>query len=106
MQALDDSLLTGVAVATGVTIVALPIYYLWKLLASFRHKLIPHWPPAVCLTLWLLQWPLFILSAVGCMGGGCGDPVRNWLELISTLAYNLFPAYWLWRRSAANSFNR
>ena len=41
-----------------------------------------------------------IVSAVGCLGGGCvGDPVRNWLELIGVLAYNLGPAYWLWRRS-------
>jgi hypothetical protein len=56
----------------------------------------------VCLSLWLLQWPFAIVSAVGCLGGGCGDGdlVRNWLELIGILAYNLSPAYWLWRRSA------
>ena len=105
MQALNESLLTGVAVATGVMIFALPIYYVWKLVASIRQKSIPRWPPVVCLSLWLLQWPFFILSAVGCMGGGCGDPVRNWLEFISTLAYNSVPAYWLWRRSAAKSLN-
>ena len=105
MQALNESLLTGVAVATGVMIFALPIYYVWKLAASIRQKSIPRWPPVVCLGLWLSQWPFFILSAVGCMGGGCGDPVRNWLELISTLAYNSVPAYWLWRRSAARSLN-
>jgi hypothetical protein len=34
------------------------------------------------------------------MGGGCDQPVRNWLEVLSTLAYNAAPAYWLWRRSA------
>ena len=105
MQALDESLLTGVAVATGVMIFALPIYYVWKLVASIRQKSIRYWPPVVCLSLWLLQWPFFILSAVGCMGGGCADPVRNWLELISALAYNSVPAYWLWRRSAAKSLN-
>ena len=86
--------------ATGVMIFALPIYYAWKLVASIRQKSIPRWPPVVCLSLWLLQWPFFILSAVGCMGGGCGDPERNWLELIGTLAYNSVPAYWLWRRQA------
>jgi len=106
MQALNESLLTGVAAATSVMIFALPIYYLWKLVASIRQKSIPHWPPIVCLSLWLLQWPFFILSAVGCMGGGCSDPVRNWLGLISTLAYNSIPAYWLWRRSAARYLNR
>ena len=100
MQALNESLLTGVAVATGVMIFALPIYYAWKLVASIRQKSIPRWPPVVCLSLWLLQWPFFILSAVGCMGGGCGDPERNWLELIGTLTYNSVPAYWLWRRQA------
>jgi hypothetical protein len=68
--------------------------------ASFRRKAIAHWPPAVCLSLWLLQWPFAIVSAAGCMGGGCGDPVRSWLEFIGTLAYNLGPAYWLWRRSS------
>jgi hypothetical protein len=106
MQALNESLLSGVAAATGVMIFAPPIYYAWKLVASFRQKSIPHWPPVVCLSLWLLQWPFLILSAVGCLGGcGDGDPVRNWVELISTLAYNLVPAYWLWRRSAAQSLN-
>jgi hypothetical protein len=107
MQAINESLLTGVAVATGVIIFALPIYYVWKLVASIRQKSIPHWPPVVCFSLWLLQWPFFLLSAVGCLGGGCGDPdpVRNWLELISTLAYNSVPAYWLWRRPAAKSLN-
>ena len=85
---------------TGVVIFALPVYYAWKLVASFRRKGVPHWPPAVCLGLWSLQWPFAIVSAVGCLGGGCvGDPVRNWLELIGVLAYNLGPAYWLWRRS-------
>ena len=101
MQAPNESLLTAVAVVTGIMIFALPIYYFWKLLASFRHQSIPHWPAAVCLSLWLLQWPFFILSAMSCMGGGCGDPMRNWLELIGALAYNSIPAYWLWRRSAA-----
>jgi hypothetical protein len=101
--ALNESILPGVAVATSVMIFAFPIYYLWKLVASFRHKLVPHWPPVVCLSLWLLQWPFLILSAVGCMGGGCGDAARNWLELVGSLAYNSIPAYWLWRRSAAKS---
>ena len=105
MQSLNESLLNGVAVATSVIIFAFPIYYVWKLVASIRQKSIRYWPPVVCLSLWLLQWPFFILSAVGCMGGGCGDPERNWLELIGTLAYNSVPAYWLWRRSAAKSLN-
>jgi hypothetical protein len=100
---LNESLLAVVAVATSVMIFVLPIYYLWMLVASFRHELIPRWPPAVCLSLWLLQWPFLILSAVGCMAGGCGDAVRNWLELVGSLAYNSIPAYWLWRRSAAKS---
>lgn len=99
-EALNEALLGGAAVATSVMIFALPIYYVWKLVASFRRKAIPHWPPAVCLSLWLLQLPFFIVSAAGCMGGGCGDPVRNWLELIGILAYNSVPAYWLWRRAA------
>jgi hypothetical protein len=104
---LNKSLLPGVAVATSGMIFVPPIYYLWKLVASFRQKSIPHWPPAVCLSLWLLQWPFFILLAVGCLGGGCDDnPARDWLGLVSTLAYNSVPAYWLWRRSTAKSPNR
>jgi hypothetical protein len=81
VQALDESLLTGVAEATGVIILALPIYYVWKLVASIRQKSIPHWPPVVCLSLWLLQWPFFILSAVGCMGCGCGGGLRPSLSM-------------------------
>jgi len=99
-ESLNDTLLGGAAALTGVVIFALPIYYLWKLVASFRRVGVPHWPPAVCLGLWLLQWPFAIVSAAGCMGGGCGDPSRNSLELLGTLAYNLGAAYWLWRRSA------
>jgi hypothetical protein len=99
-EALNDTLLGGAAVATCLIIFALPVYYVWKLVASFRRNAIPHWPPAVCLGLWLLQWPFFLVSAAGCMGGGCGDPVRSWLEFIGTFAYNLGPAYWLWRRYA------
>jgi hypothetical protein len=99
-ETLNETLLGGAAVVTGVVIFALPVYYVWKLVASFRRKGVPHWPPAVCLGLWLLQWPFAIVSAVGCLGGVCvGDPVRNWLELIGVLAYNLGPAHWLWRRS-------
>ena len=84
----------------SVLVLALPTYYVWKLVASFRRLGVPHWPPAVCLSLRVLQWPFFIVSAAGCMGGGCGDPARSWLELIGILAYNLGPAYWLWRRRA------
>jgi hypothetical protein len=103
MQALNEVSLQEVAVATGVVILAPPVYYIWRLLASFRRESAPHWPPTVCLTLWLLQWPFFILSAAGCLGGGCDDGhrVRDWLLVIGTLAYNLAPAYWLWRRSEA-----
>ena len=99
---LNEALLGVAAFATSVMIFALVIYYVWKLVASFRRKAIPHWPPVVCLSLWLLQWPFYIVAAAGCMGGGCadGDPVRNRLELIGVLAYNSAPAYWLWRRSA------
>jgi hypothetical protein len=100
-ESLNETLLSGAAAILGVVIFALPIYYVWKLVASFRRQAIPHWPPAVCLSLWLLQWPFAIVSAMGCMGGGCGDPTRNWLEFIAVLAYNSIPAYWLWRRSAA-----
>jgi hypothetical protein len=99
-ETLNETLLGGAAAVTGVVIFALPIYYAWKLVASFRRVGVPHWPPAVCLSLWLLQWPFAIVSAAGCMGGGCGDPVRSWLEFIGILVYNLGPAYWLWRRSA------
>ena len=99
-ETLNETLLGGAAAVTGVVIFALPIYYGWKLVASFRRKAIPHWSPAVCLGLWLLQWPFAIVSAAGCMGGGCSDPVRSWLEFIGILAYNPIPAYWLWRRSA------
>ena len=97
---MNEALLGGAAIATSVMIFALPIYYVWKLVASFRRKAIPYWPPAVCLSLWLLQWPFLIVSAAGCMGGGCGDPMRSWLEFIGILAYNFGAAYWLWRRSA------
>ena len=101
--ALNNSLLPWLAVATGCIILLPPIYYLWKLVASFRRKSTPHWPPVVCLSLWLLQWPFFLLAAVGCLGGGCADghTGRDWLELVSTLVYNLVPVYWLWRRSPA-----
>jgi hypothetical protein len=100
-ESFNETLLGAAAAALGVLIFALPIYYVWKLVASFRREAIPRWPPIVCLSLWLLQWPFAIMSAVGCLGGGCaGDPVRNWLEFIGILAYNSVPAYWLWRRSA------
>jgi hypothetical protein len=102
-ETLNEALLGGVAVATSVTIFALPIYYVWKLVASFRRKTIPHWPPSVCLGLWFLQWPFFLVAMAGCMGGGCDEPVRNWLEVLGTLAYNSIPAYWLWRRSAVQA---
>jgi hypothetical protein len=75
-------------VALDVLIFALPIYYVWKLVTSFRREGIPRWPPILALTLWLLQWPFAIVSAVGCLGGGCaGDPVRNGLELLGILPY-------------------
>jgi hypothetical protein len=101
-EALGEVVLSGAPVTMGVMLFGLPIYYVWKLVASFRRKAIPHWPPVVCLSLWLLQWPFAVVSAAGCLGGGCADddPVRNWLELIGVLAYNLAPAYWLWRRFA------
>jgi hypothetical protein len=83
----------------SVLVLALPIYYVWKWVASFRPKAISHWPPAVCLGLWLLQWTFFLVSAAGCMGGGCADPKRNWLECIGILTYNWGAAYWLWRWS-------
>ena len=88
-------------IATSVVLFAVPIFYVWKQVASFRRDGVPHWPPAVCLGLWVLQWPFFIVAAAGCMGGGCGDLKRNGLELLATLTYNLGAAYWLWRRSAA-----
>jgi hypothetical protein len=99
-EAFNQAMLGGAAAVTGVVIFALPIYYVWKLVASFRRVGVPHWPPAVCSGLWLLQWPFAIVSAAGCMDGSCGDPVRSWLEFIGILAYNSVPAYWLWRRSA------
>ena len=102
-----EASLSAAAAVTGVVIFAIPIYCVWKLVASFRRAGVPHWPPAVCLSLWLLQWPFFILLAVGCLGGGCDDnPARDWIGLVSTLAYNSVPAYWLWRRSTAKSPNR
>jgi hypothetical protein len=97
---LSETLLGWAAEILGVVIFALPIYYVWKLVLSFRRQLTPHWPPILALSLWLLQWPFAIMSAVGCLGGGCGDPTRNWIEFIGILAYNCGPAYWLWRRSA------
>jgi hypothetical protein len=51
----------------------------------------------------VLQWPFFLVSAAGCMGGGCGDPVRGGLEFMGILAYNLGAAYWLWRRSTVQA---
>jgi hypothetical protein len=101
-ETLNEVTLSGAALVTSVMIFALPIYYVWKLVASFRRKTLPHWPPIVCLSLWLLQWPFFIVSAAGCMGGGCGNPTRSWLEFFGILAYNLGAAYWLWRRSVAH----
>jgi hypothetical protein len=97
---LNGVLLGGAAIATNVVIFALPIYYVWKLVVSFRRVGVPRWPPAVCLGLWLLQWPFFLIAAAGCMGGGCDDPVRSWIEVLGTLAYNSGTAFWLWRRSA------
>jgi hypothetical protein len=94
-QTLDESFLSGAAAVTGVLIFALPIYYVWTLVAFFRRQGVLHWPPAVCLGLWLLQWPFAIVSAVGCLGGGCaGDPKHKWLLLLGILAYNFGPAYW------------
>lgn len=40
---------------TGVLIFALPIYTIWKLVASFRRKGVLHWPPILALSLWLLH---------------------------------------------------
>ena len=102
---LNNSLLPWLAVATGCIVFVPPIYYLWKLVGSFRQKSIPHWPPVVCLSLWLLQWPFFLLAAVGCLGGGCADTNtgRDWLELASILVYNLIPAFWLWRSSSSRA---
>ncbi len=97
---IQEELLVGAAVATNVTIFAVLVYYAWRLLASFRHKSVSRWPPALCLGLWLMQWPFFVLSAVGCLGGGCDSPIRNWVGLVVTLGYNLVPAYWLWCRPA------
>ena len=99
-QSLNEVFLSGAAVATGVVLFALPIYYIWKLAASFRRVGFPHWPPVLALGLWCLQWPFFLMAMAGCMGGGCGDPARNLLELLATLAYNLGAAYWLWWRPA------
>jgi hypothetical protein len=100
-ETLSEVILGAAAVATSVLVLALPIYYGWKLVASFRRKT-AHWLPILALSLWLSQWPFAILSAAGCLGGGCaGDPTRNWLGLLGVLAYNLSAAVWLWRRSAA-----
>ena len=85
-------------VATSALILALPIYYVRRLVVSLRHRSIPRWPPLICLALWLAQWPFLLLSAVGCLGGGCDDPLRSWLELIVTLGYNVAPGCWLWCR--------
>ena len=60
-ESFDDTLLGGAAAALGVLIFALPIYYVWKLVASFRREAIPRWPPIVCLSLWLLQWPFAVI---------------------------------------------
>ncbi len=86
--ALNEVILSAGGVALDVIIFALPIYYVWKLVTSFRREGIPHWPPILALSLWLLQWPFAIVSAVDCLGGGCaGDPVRNGLELLGILPY-------------------
>jgi hypothetical protein len=66
-EALNEVILCGAAVATSVMLFTLPIYYVWKLVASFRRQGIAHWPPAVCLGLWLLQRPFFLVSAAGCL---------------------------------------
>jgi hypothetical protein len=95
---LNEVMLGGAAIAMNVVIFGLPIYYVWKLVASFRRVGVPHWPPALALSSWLLQWPFFLLAMAGCMGGGCDDPVHGWIEVLGTLAYNLGAAYWLWRR--------
>jgi hypothetical protein len=91
-------LLSSLAIAMTLVFVAIPIYYLWKLVASFRKSLDSHWPPVACLGLWLLQWPFAFLHAAGCMGGGCGGAAVTMVEAIFLMAYNLAPAYWLWRR--------
>jgi hypothetical protein len=67
-EAVNQTLLSAAAVATSVILFALPIYYAWKLVASFRRAGIPHWPPAVALSLWCLQWPLFLVAAAGRCG--------------------------------------
>ena len=99
-ETLNETLLVGAAAVTGVLIFALQIYYVWKMVVSFRRKGVRRWPPILAFSFWLLQWPFAILSAAGCLGGGCGDPKRNWLELLGVLAYNLTAGYWLWRRPA------
>jgi hypothetical protein len=69
-ESLDEVILSAAGLATSVLVLALPIYYVWKLVAPFRRVGVPHWPPVLALSLWLLQWPFAIMSAVRCMGGG------------------------------------
>jgi hypothetical protein len=66
---LNEVLFGGAAMATNVVVFALPIYYVWKLVASFRRVGVSHWPPVLALSLWLLQCPFFLMAMAGCMGG-------------------------------------
>jgi hypothetical protein len=53
-EGLNEAFSSGAAVAISVMLFALPIYYVWKLVVSFRRAGVPHWPPVVALSLWLL----------------------------------------------------
>ena len=89
------------AYVASVALFLLPFYYGWKIAKALpRKSLASPWPPAICLLLWLAQWPPAIFFGAGCMGGGCaGTWLSNTVTFVVLVAYNFGPAYWLWRRS-------
>jgi hypothetical protein len=95
-------MLDAFAILLSLVLLALPIYYLWMFIASFRRNTPhPHSPPIICLVLWLCQWPFAFMSAAGCMGGGCGGLGRTLIDISVVSLYNFFTAGWLWHRTRA-----
>jgi hypothetical protein len=88
----------------GAAFYFLPLYYVWKIVDAFRKKRrASAGPAAICLLFWLLQWPVLIYFALGCLGGGCsGNWVSNGLQITAFIVYNAVPAYWLWRRPSTS----
>jgi hypothetical protein len=82
-----------------------PCYYLWKAFtARVDYPRRSAWPPIILLFCWGLQFPLHFYVAMTHYCEDCrGKPATPFemLYTIGVVLYNVVPAVWLWRRSAA-----